>query len=177
MNSNRRAFAFILTVSALAVLFLVWLIYFKQKPDSAPTLFSSLPVLNCLFNGSSAVALVMGIVAIKRKQELSHKIAMLTAFIFSALFLVSYVVYHSVHGDSLFLGEGIFRLIYFFILISHILCTIVGLPFILLTFFLALTNQFPLHKKVARWVFPIWLYMSVTGVLIYVCLKSSGSLG
>jgi putative membrane protein len=100
-----------------------------------------------------------------------HKRFMLTATVFSTLFLVSYITYHFFHGDTIFRGHGWIRPAYFFILISHIGLSIVALPVILATLWYALGNQFQIHRRIARWTFPIWLYVSVTGVIVYVLLK------
>jgi putative membrane protein len=96
---------------------------------------------------------------------------MLTATMFSALFLVSYITYHFFHGDTKFPGHGWVRPAYFFILISHIGLSIVALPLILATLWYGLRNQFHFHRRIARWTFPIWLYVSATGVIVYALLK------
>lgn len=96
---------------------------------------------------------------------------MVAALVSSALFLIAYVIYHNAHGDTTFQSAGFIRVIYFFILISHILLTTVALPIILVTFFFALTNKFDAHKKIARITLPAWLYVSVTGVLIFFLLR------
>ena len=158
----------ILLVSGVAFGFLIWLIYFKEKPQVYSVVVGYLPALNALLNGLSVMCLIKGLLAIKNKDKAKHMRCMGAAFVFSTLFLMSYIVYHSFHGDSHFLGTGLIRPIYFFILISHIFLTIFALPMILITFFLALTGRFEFHKKLARWTFPIWVYVSVTGVLIYV---------
>ena len=97
---------------------------------------------------------------------------MFVAFIFSALFLVSYITNYALHGEMHFLGKGIAHDIYYPLLISHIILAVVCLPMILITFFLSLTGRFPTHKKLARWTFPIWLYVAVTGVIVYLMLAA-----
>ena len=99
-----------------------------------------------------------------------HMVFMICAFVFSGLFLVSYIIYHYFHGDTPFPGSGAIRPIYFSILISHVLLSIIALPLILITFLFSLKGQFAVHKKVARVTFPIWMYVSVTGVIIYFML-------
>ncbi len=101
-----------------------------------------------------------------------HKRFMIAALVSSALFLITYVIYHNAHGDTPFQGAGFIRPIYFFILISHILLTTVALPLILVTFFFALTSKFDAHRKIARITLPAWLYVSVTGVMIFFLLKT-----
>ena len=110
----------------------------------------------------------LGVLAIVKGNEARHKAFMISALGFSALFLVSYLFYHHFHGDTPFLAEGIIRPIYFAILISHIGLTFFVLPLILVTVYFALTRQLPSHKKIAKWTFPLWMYVSVSGVLIYI---------
>jgi putative membrane protein len=97
---------------------------------------------------------------------------MLGATTFSALFLVSYITYHYFHGDTKFPGQGWIRPVYFLILISHIGLSMAALPLILATLWYAMRNQFRFHRAVARWTFPVWLYVSVTGVIVYFVLRS-----
>lgn len=97
---------------------------------------------------------------------------MASATLSSALFLVCYIIYHSYQGDTKFLAEGLIRPVYFFILISHILLSMVAVPLVLLTLWFAITQRFTSHKKIARWTFPIWLYVSVTGILVYFVLHN-----
>jgi putative membrane protein len=99
---------------------------------------------------------------------------MLTSLGASALFLVSYIVYHSVHGDTHFGGQGLIRPVYFFILVSHIALSAVALPLVFLSLFFSLSGRFPRHKKIARYTFPVWLYVSVTGVLVFALLRFWG---
>ena len=117
----------------------------------------------------------MGYLAIRRGRWKHHRNLMLGAFAFSSAFLVSYIIYHYFHGDSRFLGTGAIRGFYFAILISHIVLSVVALPLILVTFGLSLTRRFAVHKKWARWTFPIWTYVSVTGVLVFLLLKKFGA--
>ena len=164
--------AAIVAVSALASAGLCWLVYFHAPADVSGTHFAFLPALNALLNGLAAVALCVGFASIRRLHIAAHRAAMFTAFIFSTLFLVSYITNHALHGDMLFHGQGTVRPFYFALLISHIGLSMVALPLILVTFFLSLTGRYPIHKKVARWTFPIWLYVSVTGVIVYAMLSA-----
>lgn len=158
-------------VSALAILFLFWLIYFKQDTPLRAAWVEQMPWLNALFNGISACCLMLGLKAILSKQQELHKRYMLSAFVSSALFLVSYIVYHSLHGDTLFLTQGLIRPVYFFILISHIGLSIITLPLVFMTFYFSLTSRFAIHRKLARVTYPLWLYVSITGVVIVFFLK------
>ena len=167
------AIGVILAVSALASAFLFWLVYAHHAPDSYHMRLRFLPALNALFNGLSAIALITGFLLIKRKRVAAHRAAMLTAFVFSTLFLVSYIANHWLHGDMLFPGpHNAVWITYIVILISHITLSVVALPLVLITFFLALTRRFQAHRKVARWTYPIWLYVSITGVIVGAMLAS-----
>ncbi|SDT95947.1 putative membrane protein [Verrucomicrobium sp. GAS474] len=161
----------VLAVSVVAALFLFWLVYFHPPADADGTELVFLPTLNAILNSLAAVALVVGFVKIKAGKIAAHRAAMLSAFVFSSLFLVSYILNHHLHGDAIFQGQGGIRRVYFPILITHILLSVVALPMILITFFLSLTGRFPTHKKLARWTFPVWLYVSVTGVVVVAMLK------
>ena len=100
---------------------------------------------------------------------------MITAFAFSTLFLVSYIGNYALHGESHYPGHSLIRVVYLTILVSHVLLSMVALPLVLITFFLSLTGRIPIHRKVARWTFPIWLYVSVTGVIVYAMLAAAKS--
>ncbi len=162
----------IIAVSIVASLFLCWLVYYHAPADVSGTHLSFLPALNSLLNGLSATALVIGFACIRARNIAAHRASMFAAFIFSAVFLVSYITNHALHGDMLFKGQGAIRPVYFTLLISHIGLSVVALPLILVTFFLSLSGRFPIHRRVARYTFPIWLYVSVTGVIVYLMLAS-----
>ena len=162
----------IVAVSLVASAFLVWLVYFHQASDSAGTHLVFLPALNAVLNSLCTVALLIGLRYIKRREITAHRNAMFAAFFFSSLFLVSYITNHYLHGDAHFHGYGAVRPFYFALLISHIFLSVVALPMILITFFLSLSGRFPLHRKLARYTFPIWLYVSVTGVIVYAMLAA-----
>jgi putative membrane protein len=131
---------------------------------------TALPALNATLNGISAVLLTTGYVFIRRKQIRSHRLFMLSSLGTSALFLVSYLAYHAMTGSKHFPGEGTIRLVYFAILISHTLLAAL-VPILAITAaVLALRNRIARHRRIARWTLPIWLYVSVTGVVIYVML-------
>ncbi len=169
---NARALAFILLFSGVVVTFLFWLIYFKPAQGYSSRFIGALPAVNATLNGVSSVLLVCGFFAILRRKIALHLRLMFAALVSSALFLVSYVVYHHFHGDTKFTGTGVIRPVYFFILISHIVLSVVVVPLILTSFYLSLAGQLKAHRHVSRVTFPIWLYVSVTGVLIFVILKA-----
>jgi len=160
----------IVGVSAIASLFLAWLVYFHAPTDVAGTHLTFLPALNAVLNTCCTIALLFGLRFIRRREITAHRNSMFVAFIFSSLFLVAYITNHAMHGDMRFLGQGSVRSMYFALLISHIFLSVVALPMILITFYLSLSGRFPLHRKVARYTYPIWLYVSVTGVIVYAML-------
>jgi putative membrane protein len=173
-ESPRAILFWSIIASALVIGSLLWLIYLKQPPGGSGSAASSdsvLPAVNAMLNALSACSLVIGFIFIRRGQINLHRAFMLGALFFSALFLVSYIAYHSTHGDTPFRGTGVVRPIYFFILISHILLTVVALPVILTTLFLALTGRFNAHRRIARITLPAWLYISVTGIAIFFMLR------
>lgn len=131
---------------------------------------SDLPGLNASLNALATTFLIAGYVSIRRGRQTVHKRFMLAALVTSAAFLTSYVVYHANAGSRPFPGEGGIRVIYFAILLTHIPLAALILPLALLTVFRGLRGQFGAHVKVARWTLPLWLYVSVTGVLIYLML-------
>jgi putative membrane protein len=161
----------ILAVSLTATLFLFWLIYVHPAADQSGTRMAFLPALNALLNGASATALLIGFRFIRSRKIAAHRRSMMTAFAFSTLFLIGYIAHHALHGDVRYPGHAAYRGIYLAILASHIVLSAAALPMILITFFFSLTGRFPQHRKLARWTFPIWLYVSVTGVITYVMLR------
>lgn len=173
-SSNDRAFlAFIGVLSTAALGFLSWLLLGRPAAGSAVDV-SFLPAVNASLNATAACFLVAGYVAIRKREQRLHKFCMVSAFVASALFLVCYVAYHAVHGDTRFAGQGWIRPVYFTVLVSHILLSAVALPLALTTLFFAARRTFARHRKLARWTLPIWLYVSVTGVAIFFFLRSTG---
>lgn len=131
---------------------------------------ADLPALNAILNATAASLLIYGYVLIRRREFERHRRVMLTAFAVSALFLVSYVIYHANAGSRPFPGRGPIRVVYFTILISHVVLAAAILPLALITLSRALRQRFDRHVPIARWTLPIWLYVSVTGVLVYLML-------
>ncbi|MFY0683740.1 MAG: DUF420 domain-containing protein [Balneola sp.] len=172
--SAKTAFRIILGVSVAALLFLIWLIYWKEGATSSYPWVPYLPAGNAAFNSLSTIFLLFGLNEIRKRNFNRHMKFMIAAFISSTFFLVSYVIYHHFQGDTKFVTEGIVRYVYFFILITHIALSAFVVPLVLSSFYLALTGKFQKHKKVSRWTFPIWLYVSITGVVIFFMLKFIG---
>jgi putative membrane protein len=162
----------IIGVSVVASLFLAWLVYYHPPIDVAGTHLPFLPALDAVLNALCAVFLVLGFRYIKRREITAHRNSMFAAFVVSSVFLVAYIVNHVLHGDLLFpTSHPTARLLYLWVLlVPHIFLAVVALPMILITFFLSLTGRFPAHRKLARWTFPIWLYVSVSGVIVYAML-------
>lgn len=131
---------------------------------------SELPALNASLNGVATVFLVAGYVLIRRRRIAAHRASMVAAVASSALFLISYVIYHANAGSRPFTGTGPLRAIYFFILLTHIVLAAAIVPMVIITLSRALRERFDRHAAMARWTLPIWLYVSVTGVVIYLML-------
>ena len=169
--SNRTILSSIVLLSAGIILFLFWLIYIREITTEEKSLdLSLLPAMNAFLNSMCSGCLILGYLAIRKGNNTLHIKMMLSALTFSFLFLISYVIYHIFHGDTSFQGEGWIRPLYFFILISHIILSAVILPLVLSTVYFAATGNFILHPKIARVTLPLWLYVSVTGVLVYLML-------
>ena len=128
---------------------------------------AALPALNAALNGTSACLLVAGFLCIRRKRVAAHKACMLSAVATSTLFLISYLTYHYHVGSVPFRGQGWSRPVYFSVLTSHSVLAAATLPLVLVTLTRALRGRFERHARIARWTLPVWLYVSVTGVLVY----------
>jgi len=129
-----------------------------------------LPAVNAILNGTSALLLVAGYVAIRRRQPSTHRVLMLSALGASILFLASYLFYHYQAGTTRFSGAGLARLAYFVVLKSHTILAMVIVPLVIVTVVLALRQKFSAHRRIGRWTFPLWLYVSVTGIVVYLML-------
>ena len=129
--------------------------------------YSAFPALDAALNAASAVLLALGYFFIRRRNIRAHKTCMLSAFATSTLFLICYLTYHVHHGTTRFRGQGAIRPIYFAILGSHTVLAVVIVPLVLTTLYRAWRQRFNLHKRIARWTLPLWLYVSVTGVIVY----------
>ena len=128
---------------------------------------TDLPALNACLNATSATLLVIGYFQIRSKKILAHRVCMSAAFLTSTLFLVSYLYYHYHHGSTKFQGPSGVRLVYLTILLTHTVLAALIVPMILLTFQRALTGKYAKHRAIAKWTLPVWLYVSVTGVIVY----------
>lgn len=160
-------------IIALSVIIPLTVAMLFALPDDMKLQFGSfdarsLPFFHAVLNGSTAVLLVTGYFLIRKKKVNLHRAVMLTAFLLSAIFLVSYVITHISTPDAKFGGEGAIRYVYFFILISHIILSIPVLPLAMFAIYRGLNGEIAKHKKVVRYTFPVWLYVAITGVLVYI---------
>jgi len=171
--NDRNALAGIGAVSISVFSFLLWLLYLRPQVGGSSDSLAWIPAGNAAFNSACVACLVAGFVAIRRGARTLHILCMLAALLFSACFLTGYVVYHFDHGDTHFAGQGIWRGLYFFVLISHVALTAVTLPMILTTLYYAAGRRFADHRRLARRTLPLWLYVSVTGVLIFAMLRAA----
>lgn len=153
----------ILLPLAVAVLFGV------KLPNVEPLSF--LPPIYASINGLTAIILILAVVAIKNGKQLLHERLMKTSLVLSIVFLVMYVAYHMTSDSTVFGGEGAVKYVYYFILISHIVLSIAIIPLVLITYTRALSELFDKHKKIARITFPLWLYVAVSGVIVYLMIS------
>jgi putative membrane protein len=162
------------TVYSLAIivfLLVAFMLAYPQTLAIGSMDVSGLPRLNAFLNSACSVLLIFGYMFIRKKNIRMHKTMMLSAFGLSVIFLLSYVAYHSQAPATRFGGEGIIKYVYFFILITHIILAASVVPLALFTLVRAWRQEFPRHMKIARWTFPIWLYVTVTGVIVYLMIS------
>ena len=167
LAKNKKIKKVIIAISIIVPLLVAFLNWGLKKETNASFDLTIFPKINAIINSIVATLLLTGLYFIKNKKEKYHKISMGSAFSLSVLFLFSYVIYHSLAESVPFGGEGIIRKVYFFILVTHIVLAAVVMPFILYTFYFALTNQLDKHRKLAKYTWLVWFYVSITGVLVY----------
>lgn len=151
---------------------LVVIILFYIKPPEVDLGFNVriLPAFHASINFTTAIMLILGYYFIRSGNKAAHKISMLTAFVLSAVFLVSYVIYHTMTEPTRFGGEGMLKYIYYFILVTHILLAVAIVPMVLFSVSRGLQKRFDQHKRIGRWTLPVWLYVAITGVLVYLMI-------
>jgi putative membrane protein len=169
--SDRAFFIFTGVVSTAALAFLAWILVIRRGGPVAGVDLRFLPAVNASLNATAAALLISGWVAVKRGAKRVHQYLMVAAFVASSLFLVCYLAYHYVHGDTRYVGD--FRALYLALLASHVLLSMPVVPLALVAFYFAWRKQFTRHRKVTRWLAPIWVYVSVTGVVVYFMLRGS----
>jgi putative membrane protein len=158
----------IITISILLPL-TVAALFGIRLPNVEPLSF--LPPIYASINGLTAIVLILAIIAIKKGNRILHERLMKTSLVFSILFLMMYMAYHMTSDPTLFGGEGTMKILYYFILISHILLSVAIIPLVLITFVRALSNQFDKHRKIAKITFPLWLYVTISGVVVYLMIS------
>jgi len=171
--ADRRFFLFNAVVSVAALALLAYLLLLRHGALTTGRDVSFLPAVNASLNALAATLLLCGYVAIRRRRWRVHRFFMVAAFAASSLFLVSYLVYHAVHGDTRYGGTGLARTLYLSVLASHVVLSATVVPMALTAFWFAFRRQFARHRRVTRWLWPIWLYVSVTGVAIFFLLRTS----
>ncbi|MCK4561365.1 MAG: DUF420 domain-containing protein [Flavobacteriaceae bacterium] len=168
MNNSDKKYNKLIIALSIAVPLIVTIL-FGIKIDVDLPIF--LPPIYASINALTALILIVAVWAIKNKKEKLHEGLMKTAIGFSVIFLMLYVAYHMTSNSTPYGGEGILKYFYFFILISHILLSIIVIPFVLITFVRAITNDIERHKKIARITFPLWLFVAISGVVVYLMIS------
>jgi len=168
--NDKLAFRIVAAVT-IAVPAIVLILYLLPKSSTVPHIVTYCPLLNATLNGTCTILLTISYFAIRSKKVKLHKRLNITAFIFSAMFLLSYVTYHFFGKETYFPKDNPLRPFYLTILTSHITLSAIVLPMILLSFYYGLTNQVVKHRKIARWTMPIWLYVTITGVTVYLMIS------
>lgn len=171
--ADRRFYVFTAVASTLALSLLAYLLLLRNADPTTTVNLRFMPAVNACLNSLAATLLAAGWFAIRSGNRSLHQRLMVSAFAASTLFLIGYLAYHYVHGDTKYAGEGTLRLVYFTILISHVLLSMFVVPMALLAFYFAFRKSFARHRKVAKVLLPIWLYVSVTGVVIFFMLRGS----
>lgn len=167
MKSDRIVKPIIIGLSIFVPLLVLVLMYLPQRYELVEVQVGSFPFFHAVLNFCTAVLLIAGYFFMKVKAYKSHRNVMIGAFLLSTVFLVSYVISKIGNDPVPYGGEGTFRLVYFFILLTHIALSAVIVPLVLFTMYRGLTGEYKKHAKIARWTFPVWLYVAVTGVLVY----------
>ncbi|QDH79358.1 DUF420 domain-containing protein [Echinicola soli] len=166
-KANKGIYRLITVISILVPIVVAVLLFMPAKLDLASGWVYFLPHLNAVINFTASLALIAGLFFIKSKMISYHRICMTIAFGLGAIFLVSYVIYHASAESTGFGGEGVIRTVYFAILISHIILAAVALFPILLAYYYGYTGMVERHRKIVRYAYPIWLYVTVSGVVVY----------
>lgn len=169
MSAEEKKYKRFITIVSIVIPVAVAALFGIKIPNVEPLTF--LPPIYASINALTAVLLVASVVAIKKGNKKLHEQLNTTAIICSALFLVMYVAYHMTSDSTKFGGEGIIRYVYLFILLTHIALSVIIIPFVLVTFMRARLGKFPEHKKIAKITFPLWLYVAVTGVVVYLMIS------
>ena len=154
---------------SIAIPLVVAVLFTVKIPNTTPLTF--LPPIYATINAITAVLLIVAVISIKKGNKKRHELLMKTAIGCSVAFLLMYIAYHMTSDSTSFGGEGAIRYIYYFILLTHIVLSIIIIPFVLITYVRAITNDFKRHKKIAKITFPLWLYVAITGVIVYIMIS------
>jgi len=171
LNQEAKVKNWIIVISIAIPLAVAVLLFMPAKITALGDWVYFLPHLNAVINSAASVALIMGLIFIKLKKYSYHGATMTIAFVLGAIFLVSYVIYHASAESTSFGGEGFIRTMYYFLLITHIILAAVALFPILFAYYYGYTDQREKHRKVVKFAYPIWLYVSVTGVIVYLMIS------
>lgn len=169
ITAEEKKYKRLITIVSIVVPMVVAILSQVKISNATPLTF--LPPIYATINGITAVLLVFSVIAIKKGNKKRHELLNTTAIICSVLFLVMYIAYHVTSDPTSFRGEGIIKYIYYFILFTHVILSIIIIPFVLFTFMRARLGNFPAHKKLAKITFPLWLYVAVTGVVVYIMIS------
>jgi putative membrane protein len=169
VTRREKSFNRYITIISIVIPLVVVVLFGIRIPDVEPLGF--LPPIYATINGLTAVLLIVAVLAVKKGKQKLHQNLMSSCIVLSVLFLVMYVAYHMTSDSTPYGGEGVLRYVYFFILITHIMLSIVIIPLVLKTYARAYLKKFEAHRKIARITFPIWLYVAVTGVIVYLMIS------
>lgn len=168
--NDKKVFQGIMALSVF-VFAVVVVLYSLPKQEVIPSWVRFLPMINAIINGTCSILLVYSLYSIRNKQVELHKRLNLVTFVLSSLFLVSYIVFHAFGVETKFPEDNPIRPFYLIILLTHILLAAVVLPLVLVSFYLGLTKKFETHRKVSKFTFPIWLYVTASGVIVYLMIS------
>ena len=169
-KNEKKIFRIILSISI--IVFLAVLVLSRlPKADHIPFFVPLLPKLNAIINGTCSILLIISLYFIRQKRIDIHKKLNITTFILSSIFLISYITFHSFGVETKFPIDNPLRPVYLFILITHIFLAAIVLPLVLISFYFGLTMQVKKHRRITRWSFPVWLYVTITGVVVYLMIS------
>tara|TARA_R110002072_G_scaffold142804_4_gene288380 strand:+ start:32184 stop:32714 length:531 start_codon:yes stop_codon:yes gene_type:complete len=168
-SNNSKKYTIWIWILSIAIPLAVAVLFTVRIPGVERMGF--LPPIYATINGITALLLILAVIQIRKGNRLTHERLMKTSIVLSVLFLVMYVIYHMTSDSTSYGGEGALRYVYFFILITHILLSITVIPFVLITYVRAISGDFARHRKIARITFPLWLYVAVTGVIVYLMIS------
>lgn len=171
MEGDSRIFKRLFILISILVPMIIALLLFLPKGGEVKPWVLSLPFYNAIINTLTSVLLILGFYFVKKGNVRNHKISMIGAFTLGIVFLIFYVIYHSNAQSTKFGGEGIIRYAYFFFLLSHILLAFLVVPLILSAIYFAVSQKIEKHKKIVKYTFPVWLYVSITGVIVYLMIS------